>query len=326
MSAFFKRALLLVGAVLALNGVVDAAPSKKSARAEAKAGKRVVVLKPQRSLKRARKVSMQRDLDWDGANLSVVSSAALVLDQNSGEVLYEKNAANVVPIASITKLMTAMVILDSTPDLQENITVSSDDIDTIKNSHSRLKVGTRLSREQAMLLALMSSENRAAHALGRTYEGGLEAFVAAMNQKAQALGMTRTRFVDPTGLSSDNVSTASDLARMVAAAHTYPIIRELSTTSSAYVDVGRRPLGFRNTNALIKSPQWTIGLSKTGYIQEAGKCLVMQAWVGGRSTVIVLLDSAGKLTRIGDAVRVKRWIEHRATFTADAPIKVPRGA
>jgi serine-type D-Ala-D-Ala endopeptidase (penicillin-binding protein 7) len=324
MSFFFKRALLLVGAVLALNSFAEAAPAKRSIRSEAKSSKRVAVIKPHRSHKRVRKISMHRDDDWESGVLSVNSSAALVLDQDSGEVLYAKNADNVVPIASITKLMTAMVVLDSTPDLQEEIAITSDDIDTIKHSHSRLPVGTELSREQAMLLALMSSENRAAHALGRTYPGGLEAFVAAMNAKAESLGMLRTRFVDPTGLSSDNQSTASDLARMVAAAHSYPIIRELSTTSSAYVEVGRRPrpTGFNNTNALIKNPQWTIGLSKTGYIQEAGKCLVMQAWVGGRSTVIVLLDAAGKLTRIGDAVRVKRWVEQRGTIAADTSAKV----
>jgi serine-type D-Ala-D-Ala endopeptidase (penicillin-binding protein 7) len=237
-----------------------------------------------------------------------------VLDQRSGEILYEKNATSVVPIASITKLMTAMVVLDAALDLKEIITITRDDIDTVKGSHSRLPVGARVTREHAMLMALMSSENRAAHALGRTYPGGLEAFVDAMNQKAESLDMNDSEFTDPTGLSSENVSTAHDLARMVAAAHGYPIIRELTTTSSAYVDIGRYPVGYSNTNPLVKNRDWMIGLSKTGYISEAGKCLVMQAWVAGRPTVMVLLDSNGKLTRIADANRVKKWLEKTTTL------------
>jgi len=242
------------------------------------------------------------------AQLAVQSGAALVIDQ-SGEALYQKNADVVAPIASITKLMTAMVVLDSAPDLQEAITISADDVDTLRGSRSRLAPGVTLNRETALLLALMSSENRAAHALARHYPGGLHAFIAAMNRKAAALGMTHTHFSDPTGLTSENVSTARDLARMVEAAARYPLIREFSTTPGSSVEVSGRTLDFNNTNQLVKSNNWDIHLSKTGYIQEAGKCLVMQARVADKPVVIVLLDSAGKLTRIGDANRIKRWME-----------------
>ena len=251
------------------------------------------------------------DVDpWqEPSNLAVHSGSALVVAQDGGETLYEKNATTVVPIASITKVMTAMVVLDSMPNLQESITITDEDVDYLKGSRSRLQVGTAMTREMALLLALMSSENRAAHALGRHYPGGLAAFVAAMNRKAASLGMARTHFEDPTGLTSNNVSTARDLARMVAAAHRYPLIREFSTTSGATAEVKGRELEYHNTNQLVKSPTWEIGLSKTGYIQEAGKCLVMQARVADRPVVIVLLDSAGKQTRIGDANRIKRWME-----------------
>lgn len=249
--------------------------------------------------------------DWVGAarNLGLQSSAALVQDLTTGEFVFEKNGSTVVPIASITKLMTAMVTLDANPNLNETLTIGEEDVDTLKGSRSRLHVGTQLSREQALLLALMSSENRAAHALSRHYPGGTAAFVAAMNRKAQSLGMTHTRFEDPTGLTANNVSTARDLAKMVSAAHHYPLIREFSTTPGATVEVAGRPMAFNNTNALVKSDSWEIGLSKTGFIQEAGKCLVMQAHVAGRPVAIVLLDSAGKMTRIGDANRLKRWME-----------------
>jgi D-alanyl-D-alanine endopeptidase (penicillin-binding protein 7) len=252
----------------------------------------------------------------------VRSAAALVLDQRTGEVLFEKNAGAVVPIASITKLMTAMVVLDAALDLGEIIPITREDIDFLKGSHSRLPVGAKVTREHALLLALMSSENRAAHALGRTYPGGETAFVEAMNRKAEALGMVNSEFHDPTGLSSGNVSTAKDLSLMVAAAHGYPVIRELTTTASAHVDIGRYPMGYQNTNPLVKSSSWTIGLSKTGYIQEAGKCLVMQAWVAGRPTVMVLLDSNGKLTRIADANRIKKWLEKTTTLASNQPPSV----
>ncbi|MQM31899.1 MAG: D-alanyl-D-alanine endopeptidase [Candidatus Accumulibacter phosphatis] len=247
---------------------------------------------------------------WHGQeHLAVRSGSALVIAQDGGEALYEKNASIVVPIASITKLMTAMVVLDSMPNLQAPIAITDDDVDYLKGSRSRLQVGSVLTREMALLLALMSSENRAANALGRHYPGGLGAFIVAMNRKAASLGMSRTHFEDPTGLTSNNVSTAHDLARMVAAAYRYPLIREFSTTSGVTAEVKGRDLEYRNTNQLVKSPAWEIGLSKTGYIQEAGKCLVMQARVADRPVVIVLLDSSDKQTRIGDANRIKRWME-----------------
>ena len=249
------------------------------------------------------------DIWQEPGKLAVQSGSALVIGGEGGELFYEKNANVVVPIASITKVMTAMVVLDSLPNLQAPITISDEDVDYLRGSRSRLGVGAEITRETALLLALMSSENRAANALGRHYPGGLQAFVAAMNRKALSLGMKDTRFEDPTGLNSNNVSTAHDLARMVAAAHRYPLIREFSTTPGARVEVKGRDLDFHNTNQLVSSPTWAIGLSKTGYIREAGKCLVMQAQVADKPVVIVLLDSAGKQTRIGDANRIKRWME-----------------
>lgn len=242
-------------------------------------------------------------------DLAVRSGSALVVDQTGGGALFHKNASAVMPIASITKLMTAMVVLDSSPNLKASITITDDDVDTLRGSRSRLHVGSVMSREVALLLALMSSENRAAHALARNYPGGMPAFIAEMNVKAQALGMRDTHFEDPTGLTSSNVSTANDLAKMVVAAYRYPLIREFTTTSEATVDVAGRDLAYRNTNPLVKSAAWDVGLSKTGYIHEAGKCLVMQARVADKPVVIVLLDSAGKQTRVGDANRIKRWME-----------------
>lgn len=249
------------------------------------------------------------------ANRSVVpelkSSSALVVDQ-SGRALFAKNVDQVVPIASITKLMTAMVVLDAGLPLTEQIAISEDDRDLLKGTHSRLRIGTVLSRRELLHLALMASENRAAEALSRVYPGGTRAFVAAMNQKAVELGMWRTRFVDGTGLSSENVSTAQDLTRMVAAAYHYPLIREFTTDSGTTVQLGNgRSMNYNNSNRLVKSHEWQIGLSKTGYISEAGRCLVMQAQIAGKPVIIVLLDSWGKLTRIGDANRIKRWMETR---------------
>lgn len=245
----------------------------------------------------------------DSRDLAVQSASVLVLDQSTGAVLYEKNPNAVVPIASITKLMTAMVALDAEPSLNEVLSIGDEDVDTLKGTRSRLKVGTHLTREEMLRLALMSSENRAASALSRHYPGGREAFVAAMNRKAHALGLSDTRFQDPTGLTAANVSSARDLVKLVDAAQRYPLIREFSTSDEREVDVNGRPQVFRNTNSLVRSPTWEIGLSKTGYISEAGKCLVMQAWLAGKPTIIVLLDSLGKLTRIGDANRIKRWVE-----------------
>ena len=242
--------------------------------------------------------------------LDVKSAAALVVGQEDGQALYAKNTDAVLPIASITKLMTAMVVLDSELPLAEPIAITPEDIDDIKGTRSRLRVGTRLARGELLRLALMSSENRAAAALARAYPGGARAFVAAMNQKAVELGMWRSRFVDGTGLSSDNVSTAGEVAKMVGAAYRYPVIREYTTDASYTVRLANgRTLRYRNSNRLVQDRQWRIGLSKTGYISEAGRCLVMQARIAATPVIIVLLDSWGRLTRIGDANRIKKWIE-----------------
>ena len=241
--------------------------------------------------------------------LELKSSVALVLDQDTRQVLLSKNDHAVLPIASLTKLMTGMVVSEANLPMDEMITISDEDVDTEKNSRSRLTVGTQLTRGELLHLALMSSENRAAHALGRTYPGGLNRFVALMNARAQQLGMHDTRYVEPTGLSSANQSSAQDLAVLVAAAYQNPQLRQLTTSPSHEVEIGRRTLQFNNTNGLVKSPEWNIGLQKTGYISEAGRCLVMQARVAGRKLIMVFLDSAGRYSRIADAERVRRWVE-----------------
>ena len=243
------------------------------------------------------------------------SAVALVQDVASGETLIAKNQGAVLPIASITKLMTAMVILDAGVSLEQRVAISDEDYDLVKGTRSRLRPGTVLTRDELLLLALMSSENRAAFSLARTYPGGTAAFVAAMNDKARALGMADTHFIDPTGLSSSNVSTAQDLARMVRAAHEYPLIRQYSTRESATVHSLGRALDYRNTNGLVRSSQWEIGLSKTGYISEAGRCLVMRVRLASREVIVVLLDSWGKLSRVGDANRIKKWLETHAPAT-----------
>lgn len=253
--------------------------------------------------------------------LKIQSAAFFVIDQNSGDVVLERNAETVQPIASITKVMTAMVALDALPNLQEKLTISDEDVDLLKGTSSRLRVGTQLTREEMLRLALMSSENRAASALSRYYPGGKEAFVEAMNAKAALLGLGDTRFKDPTGLTAENVSSPRDLARMVEAAYQYPLIREFSTLPADKVVVAGREMQFNNTNSLVKSPNWEIGLSKTGYIAEAGKCLVMQAWLNSKPMIIVLLDSWGKATRIGDANRIKRMLE--GAGLASAPGRSP---
>ena len=243
--------------------------------------------------------------------LSVQSGVALVIEQHTdGDALFQKNASQIVPIASITKLMTAMVVLDSSPIMEAPITITDDDVDTLRGSRSRLPVGTIISRETALLLALMSSENRASHALARHYPGGMRSFMSAMNSKATELGMLNSRFEDPTGLTSNNVSTAIDLAKMVTAAYKYPFIRDFTTTAEAKVEIDGQDLAYRNTNPLVRSSAWEVGLSKTGYISEAGKCLVMQARLAEKPVVIVLLDSAGAFTRVGDANRIKQWMEN----------------
>lgn len=241
--------------------------------------------------------------------LDLKSSVALVMDQDTNEVVFAKNSDAVLPIASLTKLMTAAVVVDARLSLDEMLTVTEADVDTEKNSSSRLSVGAMLTRGELLHLALMSSENRAAHALGRTYPGGLSAFVAAMNTKARSLGMADTHYVDPTGLNSGNQSSAKDLAVLVKAAYQQPLIRELSVSPEYAVRVGARQVQFRNTNSLVRNPSWDIGLQKTGYIVEAGRCLVMQARMAGRKFIMVFLDSTGKYSRLADAERVRRWIE-----------------
>ena len=241
--------------------------------------------------------------------LDLKSSVALVLDQDTREVLFSKNDSAILPIASLTKLMTGLIVSEAKLPMDQLITISQDDVDTEKGSRSRLKVGTTLTRGELLHLALMSSENRAAHALGRTYPGGMGPFVTSMNTKAALLGMKDTRYVEPTGLSSRNQSSAQDLANLVNIASGDPLLRELSTSPGYQVDVGNKTLQYNNTNRLVKNPVWEIGLQKTGYISEAGQCLVMQTKIAGRKLIMVFLDSAGKLSRLGDAERVRRWVE-----------------
>ena len=239
----------------------------------------------------------------------LASQSVLIQDASSGETLFSRNAAMVTPIASITKLMTAMVVLDRGLGMNQRVVISEEDMDSLKFTRSRLRPGATLTREELILLALMSSENRAATALGRTYPGGMPAFVAAMNAKAKSLGMADSSFHDPSGLSPLNVSSAPDLARLVKAAHTYPVIREYSTRDRAQVSVLGQLLNYRNTNALIRAGDWDIGLQKTGFINEAGRCLVMRARIANKDLVMVLLDSVGMNSRITDAKLVRRWIE-----------------
>ncbi len=257
--------------------------------------------------------------------LDLKSSVALVIDQETNEVLFSKNPQAVLPIASITKLMTALVVTEAGLSLDDTLTVTQDDVDATAGSRSRLKLGTQLNRGEMLHLALMSSENRAAHVLGRTYPGGIQPFVVAMNGKAQELGMKSTRYVEPTGLSSSNQSSAEDLARLVRVAYTHPIIRDLSTSREASVPMGARQVQFRNTNGLVRNPEWEIGLQKTGYISAAGRCLVMQAQMAGRKLIMVLLDSAGKYSRVGDAERIRRWLATAPIipFAVAAPVLAP---
>jgi len=238
------------------------------------------------------------------------SAIALIYDQQTQRPLYSKNSDVQAPIASITKLMTAMVVLDAQLPLDEEISIDVADIDTLKGTHSRLRIGMTLTRSELLKLALMASENRAASALARTYPGGYDAAIAAMNAKARELDMHSTHFLDATGLSSSNISTAHNLVKMVAAARDYALIRQYTTTTSYSVDNWKgRDMQFVNTNPLVRNASWDIGVSKTGFISEAGRCLVMEATINQRQTIIVLLDSWGKFTRVGDANRIKKWIE-----------------
>ncbi|HWJ00373.1 MAG TPA: D-alanyl-D-alanine endopeptidase [Burkholderiales bacterium] len=237
------------------------------------------------------------------------SAAVMVQDAATGEVVINKNSDAVVPIASITKLMTAMIILDRGLDLEQRIVVSREDVDTHKGTRSRLMPGTTLTRDELLLLALMASENRAAAALARTYPGGVQAFVKAMNEKAAELGMSDSQFIEPTGLSPSNVSSPRDLVKLVRAAHGYPLIREYSTRDKAIIKAFNRPLRFVNTNGLVRNSHWDIELSKTGYISEAGRCLVMHVRLASKDLIVVLLDSWGKQSRIADANRIRKWLE-----------------
>jgi D-alanyl-D-alanine endopeptidase (penicillin-binding protein 7) len=249
------------------------------------------------------------------------SSSVLVVDQSDSSVLYSRRADVAAPIASITKLMTSLVVLDAKQPLDQPLTITEAETDLPRGGGSRLSVGTVLTRGDLMHLALMSSENRAAHALGVNYPGGVPALVKAMNAKAAALGMTTARFVDPTGLSSDNVASPEDLSKLVLAASRNPHIREYSTDPSYTVRVHRHLVEFHNTDNLVKNPGWNIIVQKTGYITEAGKCLVMEAVIQGRNVIIVLLDSAGRLTRVADAMRVKTWMEATAPHTVQVSMR-----
>ncbi len=255
--------------------------------------------------------------------LDLKSSVALVVDQDTNEVLFEKNRQAILPIASITKLMTALITVEADVDLDEVLEVERADR-TIDRVRSRLNPGVKMTRAQALQLALMSSENHAAQMLGRTYPGGLSAAVAAMNARAQLLGMHDTHFEDPTGLSAENRSSPGDLVRLVNAVYEHPVLREYSTSSELSLPVGKRTVRYGNTNRLTSSPDWDIGVQKTGYISAAGRCLVMQAVIEGKRVVMVLLDSVGKYSRIGDAQRIRDWLEarkpqlHRTASTAAA--------
>jgi D-alanyl-D-alanine endopeptidase (penicillin-binding protein 7) len=303
----------------------------KSSKKGVKAAKRVKVTHyvqaPPPPLRAMRMVSADT---LQGDELDLRASAALVIDQKSGTALYAKNIDVPTAIASITKLMTAMVTLDAGLALDEEIVVSNEDVDRLKGTGSRLALGTRLTRAELLHLALIASENRAAAALSRAYPGGREAFIAAMNRKARQIGMVDSRFLDGTGLNSGNRATASDLAKMVDAAYRYPLIREISSTGSYDVSVPgtkvvrvrengkmrrvarsvNRHMAFNNTNSLTRSQDWDIGVSKTGFINEAGHCLVMQTNIAEQKVIIVLLDSIGKWGRIGDAQRIRKWLEH----------------
>jgi D-alanyl-D-alanine endopeptidase (penicillin-binding protein 7) len=293
--------------------------SGKRVQARGKAsGRRTITLRGGRKMQRVVVSGYSRAVqtvgDRAGLNLTrdaldLASSAAFVLDQTSSEVLFEKNANVALPIASITKLMTGLIVVQANQDMNEILTVSDEDIDYEKGTGSRLRIGTQLSRGTMLHLALMSSENRAASVLGRYYPGGRPAFIAAMNAKAQQLGMNDTHYVDSNGLSSRNVASARDLAKLVVTAHAEPLLRQYSTDPKSFIDASGRTLQFSNTNHLVANPEWDIGLQKTGFINEAGRCLVMQTVIQGRAVVMVFLDSKGRQSRTADAGRIRRWLE-----------------
>ncbi|MBI3348996.1 MAG: D-alanyl-D-alanine endopeptidase [Burkholderiales bacterium] len=313
----FAAAFLSLSLLAALPGVATAAASdtkSKTAKAAktsatpARKVRSVVLRKPVAAVPAVPTFGQVAGLHDVDDPLALKSSVAYVLDQNTNEVLFSKNPQAVLPIASITKLMTALVVVEAGLPMDEKLTVSDEDIDNEKFTRSRLAVGTTLTRGDMLHLALMASENRAAHALGRHYPGGLDAFVAAMNAKAQSLGMADTHYVEPTGLSSRNQSSAKDLAALVNVTSQIPLLRDLSTSRETRVALGKRLVQFHSTNGLLSSPLWDIGLQKTGFINEAGKCLVMQARMAGRQLIMVFLDSSGKASRIADAERMRKWL------------------
>ncbi len=314
---FLSVGLVLSLAALPVASVWAASPSGTStaARAVSKAPdikRKTVYKRPARIVVPVRpSYGMLAGLHSVADPLDLRSSVAYVIDQETHEVLVSKNEEAVLPIASLTKLMTGLLISEAKLPMDEMLTITKEDVDTEKGSTSRLHVGATLSRGELLHLALMASENRAASALGRTFPGGKEVFVEKMNAKAQELGMTDTHYVEPTGLSSKNHSSARDLAMLVNVASADSLLREYSTSPGYQVALGRRKLRYNNTNRLVLNPRWEIGLQKTGYIAEAGQCLVMQTKVAGRKLIMVFLDSAGKLSRLGDAERVRRWVEER---------------
>lgn len=292
---------------ISVNQYKAAIKAKSSKKIKAK------IRKTKKISSKKNKIIKQEYFDPSGP-LAIASEKALVINQHTGATLFAKNTNVMTPIASLTKLMTAMVMLDAHLPMDEVIFISDGDIDYLKGTHSRLAVGMALTRAELLELALMSSENRAASALSRIYPGGRSAFITAMNTKAAMLGMQNTQFVDSTGLNSQNISTADDLVKMVNAAYQYDEIRQVTTTPSHEVAVsGRNPLNYVNTNALVRGGQWNIGLSKTGYINEAGRCLVMQAEIAGQPMIIVLLDSDAKQDRLNDARRIRDWYEYHYT-------------
>jgi serine-type D-Ala-D-Ala endopeptidase (penicillin-binding protein 7) len=337
-----QSAVALLGLLLGLSfaGAADAAVRKSAGTRTASAAKAAAQTREKAATRRGAAVSRRSivrvvepphpsfgqlyGLHDTADPLELKSSVAFVLDQDTNEVLLNKNSKAVLPIASITKLMTGLVVAEANQSLDDVLSITQDDVDSEKGSSSRLTVGAQLTRGEMLHLALMSSENRAANALGRHYPGGLNAVVAAMNAKARALGMIDTRYVEPTGLSSENQSSARDLAVLVKTAHQVPLLRELSTSPEYQVAVGSRQLQYHTTNRLVLNPSWDIGLQKTGYISEAGQCLVMQAQMAGRKLIMVLLDSAGKYSRIGDAERIRKWLTSipaaPSAGTAAAPV------
>lgn len=323
-----KFLIFYIALMLSASPIVSEAASKKSHKHVTVSSKHKYVhqksekMRVNYRVRPSKAAAVYADSYNGSAPLRLASAKALVINQATGETVFAKNTSQQTPIASVTKLMTAMVMLDAHLPMDELINISDEDVDYLKGTHSRLSVGTVLSRGELMQMALIASENRAAAALGRNYPGGIAAFVRGMNRKAEALGMRSTHFVDSSGLDSNNVSTAEDLAKMVNAAYHYPEIRQVTTTASqAVMPAGRaNPINFVNTNALVRGSNWSIGLSKTGFINEAGRCLVMQAEISGQPMIIVLLDSVGKQTRIGDANRIRKWVEYNDANSLGAKV------